>query len=161
MALERFRKYEEAVAAFERSIQLITSSNKPYSEFGLSFSYWLMGDVLFWHLEQHEEGLAAYEQAIKLRPDDSHLYEVEIRALEKLERYEEAVTVYERQIQTNAGPTSAWDHYKMGELLEEKLSRDEEALAAYERAIQLHPKHQYAHKNKASLLKKLKRYEEA
>src|SRR5438105_3852756 len=87
-----------------------------------------------------EEGLAAYEQVIRL-DDDEHLYSYlayvnSSTTLATLSRYEEALAACEGAIRFE--PRHAHNYVSKGWLLE-RLVRHEEALAAYQEASRIEP----------------------
>src|SRR6266480_3680774 len=81
-----------------------------------------------------EEGLAAYEQAIRLDPTYAQAYTGKGDILYDLKRYEEALLTYEQAIALD--PTSA-EAYNGKAISLVFLGRNEEALAAYEQVIRL------------------------
>lgn len=79
-------------------------------------------------------------------------------ALQKLDRYEEALASYDRA--ATLRPDDARVYYNQGTALL-NLGRHEEALARYDRAISLDPLHADAHMNRGLALQRLQRYEES
>ncbi|MFT5115153.1 MAG: TolB-like protein/DNA-binding SARP family transcriptional activator [Parasphingorhabdus sp.] len=76
------REYQEAVAAFEKSIELNPSFGRAYFGLASVYNYW----------GKHSEVLSPVETAIKLSPADPHLwtfYNIKARALIGLGRYDE------------------------------------------------------------------------
>ncbi|HEY9673787.1 MAG TPA: tetratricopeptide repeat protein [Waterburya sp.] len=76
----------------------------------------------------------------------------------KLQRYEEAISAYERAINIKSDYYEAW--YCKAYLLEQ-LQRYEEAIASYDRALQIQPNAPDAWTNRGIALEKLQRYQEA
>ncbi|HYT28427.1 MAG TPA: tetratricopeptide repeat protein [Ktedonobacteraceae bacterium] len=109
-------------------------------------------------LKRYEEALAAYEQAIRLDPDDATAYNNKSAALIKLKRYEEALIALEQAIRLD--PKNAVGYTEKGAALDQ-LGRYEEALIALVQAVQLDPNNTLAHKRRGAVLNKLGRYEEA
>ena len=79
-------------------------------------------------------------------------------ALFELERYEEALTSYDKVIKLNPDHSNAWTN--KGATLNE-LERYEEALTSYDKAIELNPDNSNAWSNKGATFNNLERYEEA
>lgn len=79
-------------------------------------------------------------------------------AYSQVQRYEEALTAFERAISLD--PSYAPSYLNKGEALD-NLGRYEEALAAYEQAIRLDPNYARSYHNRGNVLSKLKRYEAA
>src|SRR6266567_2481396 len=109
-------------------------------------------------LKRYEEALAAYEQAIRLDPDDVTAYYKKSAALIKLKRYEEALITLEQAIRLD--PNYARAYTDKGAILNQ-FGRYEEALIALEQAIRLDPNDVFAYNNKGHALSGLGRYEEA
>jgi tetratricopeptide (TPR) repeat protein len=104
------------------------------------------------------EALAAYEQAIALRPDyaDSH-YNRGV-TLEVLGRYEEALAAYDQAIALQPEHEDAY--HNRGVALWQ-LGRHEDALAAYDQALSLRPEDAHAHYGRGLVLAALGRNGEA
>ncbi len=85
-------------------------------------------------LDKSREALAAYNQAIRLKPDQASYYEGKGQALLSLYRYEEALEAFKQAIKL--APTSERLHIQRGHVLQ-YLKRYEEALEAYNIAIGL------------------------
>jgi len=79
-------------------------------------------------------------------------------ALQKLQRYSDALASYDRAIALK--PNYANAHYNRGSNLK-KMNRPDDALASYEQAIALNPNHAEAHNNRGVTLQEMKRYAEA
>lgn len=79
-------------------------------------------------------------------------------ALQKLQRYSDALASYDKAIALK--PNYANAHYNRGSNLK-KMNRPDDALASYEQAIALNPNHAEAHNNRGVTLQEMKRYDEA
>jgi tetratricopeptide (TPR) repeat protein len=182
-ALREAKRYEEALIAYERAIQL----DRNYVA-----AHYNKGTVLY-YLGRYEAALAAYERAIQLKPDYVYTYIDKGLVLAKLNRYEAALAAYEQAIQRDPAIHRA-HHAKGRALIKLKsykealaalkeairldatccstvyidagialrgLKRYEEALTNYEQAIKLNPEDAIAYINKADVLCAIKSYEEA
>jgi tetratricopeptide (TPR) repeat protein len=148
---DRDEAFQDVVAEINRTIKDLLISLKTKEE-------WLNeGDALC-GLKRYEEALAAYDQAIRLDPNDALTYRRKGNALYGLKRYEEALAAYEQAIHLD--PNLAATYYNKGIALR-NLKRYEEALTALEQAIHLDPSDAHAYDNKGSALHHLKRYQEA
>jgi Flp pilus assembly protein TadD len=119
---------------------------------------WLEEGYRFLDLKLYEEALAAYEQAIRLDPNDAATYNNKGYILNELKRYEEALAACEQALRLGQNDAATYNN-KGWALIE--LKRYEEALAACEQAIRLDPNYAYAYNNTGYALYELKRYEEA
>jgi tetratricopeptide (TPR) repeat protein len=109
-------------------------------------------------LSRYEEAIAAYDQAIRLDPNNADAYNNKGVDLYDLKRYEEAIVAYDQAIRLD--PNNADAYYNKGNTLYD-LKRYEEAIAACDQAIYLNSNDADAYKNKSIALYDLRRYEEA
>jgi len=129
-------KYEEALAAYEKAIEL-----KPdYAE------AWDNKGVTLGKLGRNEKALEAHEKAIELKPDYTEAWDNKGVTLGKLGRNEKALEAHEKAIELKPDDAEAW--YNKGVTLG-KLGRHDEALAAYDKAIELKPDYAKAWFNRA------------
>lgn len=150
-ALYHLGEYEEALAAYKRSLQLDPGNIDTYLGIG----------AVLCRLERYEEALQIYEQARGHDPDDTSIigiYREKGALLYKRGDYEEALVCYEQICLRNPDDSSA--PYSKGVVLN-KLALYEEALVAFNLAIHLNPNNASAYYSKGNMLIKLKRYKEA
>jgi tetratricopeptide (TPR) repeat protein/tRNA A-37 threonylcarbamoyl transferase component Bud32 len=119
---------------------------------------WISEGAAHYGAKRYQEALAAYEQAIRLNPNDAAYHNRKGTALLALKRHQEALAAYEEAIRLN--PTNDDYHDNRGIALS-YLQRYQEALAAYEQAIRLNPNYALAYRHKGDVLDDLKRYREA
>ncbi|WP_420799385.1 tetratricopeptide repeat protein [Ktedonospora formicarum] len=100
--------------------------------------------------KRYEEALAAYDQVIRLDPNDADTYNNKGNALNALKRNEEALAAYDQAIRLN--PRYAYACNNKGVALND-LKRYEEALAAYDQAIRLDPNDADTYYNKGNILR--------
>ena len=111
-------------------------------------------------LHEHQLGNFAaaaeiYRRLLMEVPDYAEGYNNRGVVLQKLHRYEEALSCYDQAVAFK--PDYANAHYNRGLTLK-KLNRHGEALAGYDQAIALMPGHVEAHNNRGVLLQEMKRY---
>ncbi|MEG4073310.1 tetratricopeptide repeat protein [Microcoleus sp. Pol14C2] len=123
-SLQESGRFEEAVAAYKKAIELNPN---------FSWSYHSLGDVLL-KLEKWEEAVAAYKKAVELNPYFSWSYHNLGDALLKLQRWEEAAVAYRCEIALNSD--FAWSFCNLGDALT-KLKQWDEAIATYLKAIEI------------------------
>jgi serine/threonine protein kinase len=154
MAKQREDRYRD-VSAFIAALQ---QAPEPTVISGKSREDWLKeGNTFFIH-KRYEEALRAYEETIRLDPNNAIAHIYKGFALNGASRYEEAIRAYNDAIRLNLN--DAIVHHNKGIALN-KLGRYEEAIRACEEAIQLDPNDALAHYHKGIALNKLGRYEEA
>lgn len=87
-ALARQNRYSEALAQFDRAIEL----QPMYHE------AWVFRGVVLIHLERYQEALASCDRAIKLRPTYTEAWIFRGAALHQLGDYRAAYASYERAL---------------------------------------------------------------
>ncbi|MBD2126793.1 tetratricopeptide repeat protein [Microcoleus sp. ZQ-A2] len=108
--------------------------------------------------QRYEEAIAAYNQAIKIKPDYSEAWYAKASLLYQLQRYEEAVVAYDKVIQIQPEEAHAW--FIRGWILGE-LQRYDQAIASYDKAIEIDENLDEAWFYRGKTLEKWKRYEDA
>jgi hypothetical protein len=104
------------------------------------------------------EAIAAYRQAIRIKPDYAEAFKNLGDALREQKRLDEALASYEQALAL--APSHAEALYNRGNVLQE-LRRPEEALASYDRALACKPDYVEACNNRGNALRELKRLDEA
>ncbi|MEG4107037.1 tetratricopeptide repeat protein [Microcoleus sp. S13_C5] len=123
-SLQESGRFDEAVAAYKKAIELNPN---------FSWSYHSFGDVLL-KLEKWEEAVAAYKKAVELNPNFSWSYHNLGDALLKLQQWEEAAVAYRCEIALNSD--FAWSFCNLGDALT-KLKQWDEAIATYLKAVEI------------------------
>jgi tetratricopeptide (TPR) repeat protein len=124
--LGKFRRDEDAVAAYRASIRVRPDYAAAYTNLGFALS----------RLGRWDEARRAYERAVRLAPDDVDArYDLGV-ALATLDRPEDALREF-RQVLRRA-PTDADAHYNVGRTLND-LGRHVEAAQAYREAVRARP----------------------
>ena len=139
-------KYELALKAIEKAIELDPADSKMWSNKGLVLS----------NLNQHDEALKAVENSIELDPDDSDLWYNKGIVLSNFDRDDEALKSIEKAIELEPSDSMSW--FNKGVILRD-LGRPELALESTEKAIELEPGNSEAWDNKSLLLHNLGRHE--
>ena len=149
--LSTSRKYEQAIAAYDRALQIQPNY----------YEAWLKrGDAQI-EMEQYETALASYERAIEIQSEADEGWHRKGRVLSLMEQYEAALDSYERAIAIQPEDYLIW--HSRGIALYE-MNRFAEALESFDRALILQPHYQAAWSAlyaKGSALYHLQRYEEA
>jgi tetratricopeptide (TPR) repeat protein len=174
-------RYEEALAYFDRSIQL--NSNYPkalynqgctllalghYSEAITSFdkaikiesdyiNAWINRGIAFSNLDRHEEAITSYDKALQIDPDKYEILYNRGVALAELDRYEEAIVSYDKALQIK--PDKYEILYNRGVALAE-LDRYEEAIVSYNKALQIKPDYYMAWYGQGIALSNIGKHEE-
>jgi tetratricopeptide (TPR) repeat protein len=121
-----FHKYEDALAAYEEALKLMSSIDRVV--------YNNKADLLY-ELGRYEDALPIYEQIACEFPDRPYAYGGKGNTLYKLGRYDEAIQAYEKAIALGYYDPILL-HAQKGRALFQ-LKKYPEALTAYDQAIQL------------------------
>ncbi|HEY9881639.1 MAG TPA: serine/threonine-protein kinase [Leptolyngbyaceae cyanobacterium] len=146
-ALFNQNRYQEAIAAYEKVLQLQPSQDQIWFKQGLAFEA----------LENYEAAVMAYDRVLQLRPQDYLAWLKRAKALEALNRLEGALASYDEVLRLQ--PDNYWAWCDRAQVLE-KLGRDEEAVVAYDRAVNLKPDFSFAQERRKHMLRGLQRVEQ-
>jgi tetratricopeptide (TPR) repeat protein len=113
---------------------------------------------LFYSGKEYEEALAAFDQALKIKPDFHQAWYYRGSALWNLGRLEEAIASYDQALKFKPDYHLAWNN--RGYALKD-LGRLEEAIASYDQALKFKPDLHQAWNNRGYALFNLGRLEEA
>jgi tetratricopeptide (TPR) repeat protein len=181
-ALLRLGRREEALATFDKAVQLEPSNADLWKNLGdmlsevgrleeaiLAFQHALKLDPCHWaaahkagsflhQLGRTDEALAHFSLHEKMPADDSLKLQMRALSMYILERFDEGLQDAQRAYAL--GPADAGSCSYVGVCLRQ-LKRDEEALPWFDRAISLRPDFLGAFHNKALALTQLHRFDEA
>ncbi len=145
-SLNRLERYQEAVSAFKRALEANADGD---IFFGLGNSYSNLGEF--------EQAQTAFERWVELEPDKAEAHDALAWTLYELERYDEAIPVFDYALKLKETASS---YHGLGASYY-KLEEWERALAAFERWVELEPDKGTAYSSIGWSLNKLHRYEEA
>lgn len=148
LALLVLERYEEALASYNRALEAQSS----YFEDGFN-----RGIQLARFLRSATTG-AEEKIILKANPFSSEVWKFRGVALSALERYEEAISSYDRALEIRPDDYDAWC-YRGNTLSDQR--HYEEAIASYDKALEINPDVDRAWLNRGIGLGKLGRYEEA
>jgi Flp pilus assembly protein TadD len=100
-------------------------------------------------IEQMEEAIICYREAVSLRSDSAEVYYNLGVALQRNGQLEEAIDSYRQAVRID--PDSAQAHYNLGIALKD-MRRLDEAIESYRQVIRLKPDHARTHNNLALAL---------
>lgn len=161
--LRTLGQHEQAIAAYDKAIELQPNSSRIWTYRGLALQA----------LKREDEAIASFFKALKANPNyyearawlDLYLLretseaEVFKQTIEPglREQLDHALMLQERAIQIEPSSSNWLDHADLLRM----LGKTEEALNSCSRAIQINPNNFSAWSDKGKLLEKLQRYEEA
>ncbi|WP_414542421.1 tetratricopeptide repeat protein [Nostoc sp. CCY0012] len=115
------------------------------------------GSTLF-DLQRYQDALAAYEEAVNIRPDYAQGWNGQGKTLFKLKKYPEALAAYDNAIQIQPDYVEAWSG--RGFALQ-NLQRYQEAIASFDKALQLDNEYAEVWSAKGEIFSKLQQYNNA
>lgn len=149
----QLNKYDEALAAHDRALKL--DPRNAQAKKGRAIA--LIG------LKKYPEALAELQQGVSFAPEDPTLWEYQGLVQEHLGNpqesilaYEEAVAVYDRQLESKPNDLTLW--IERGRILT-KLRRYDDALASYDRALKINPNFYLAWNAKATTFYEMQKFE--
>ncbi|NYF49962.1 tetratricopeptide repeat protein [Tunturiibacter gelidoferens] len=148
IALDGEEKHEEAIAEYQKAIELDPKDAHAYYDWGIA----LDGEG------KHEEASAKYRKAIELDPKDAYAYSNWGSALDGEGKYDEAIAKYRKAVEL--APKNALAYYNWGNALHSE-GKHEEAIAKYQKTVELDPKYVNAYYNWGMALDGEGKYEEA
>ena len=142
------KRYEEALAAYDRAIQLDPNS---------ALAYYNRGNA-YYDLREYQKAIADFDRAIQLDSSDAKAYGNRGIAYKNLREYQKAIADYSCAIDLN--PNYVWAIENRGYAYRE-LKEYQKAIADYDRAIQLDPNDALAYHNRGWTYNYLKEYQKA
>ncbi|MGK7900211.1 MAG: tetratricopeptide repeat-containing serine protease family protein [Hormoscilla sp.] len=119
---------------------------------------WVNYGNQLWRLFEDEEAVAAFDEAIKLKPKFEQAWYGRGLALKAQGKYQAAVASFDKATEINPRLYEAWR--ERGEALA-SLQRYREALASLEKAININPKDSVLYMWRGEMLRNLERHAEA
>jgi tetratricopeptide (TPR) repeat protein len=147
-ALDQLGRYEEAIASYDRNLELSSDNYAVLYRRGIALL----------NLNRYEAAITNYNRMIELNPENYTAWNSLGFALLNLDRYEAAITSYDHSLQLNPDNDTAWNG--RGIALR-KLGRYEEAIASYDRSLELKPDNDEVWHNKGWAFYKWGKYQEA
>jgi tetratricopeptide (TPR) repeat protein len=147
-------RYDDAVQACTRAIELNPKSPSPWYNRGLAWS--AMGRAPE-AMSDFDQAIRGYTQLLALSPDAA-VYNARGRALVSADRPAEAIRDFDRALDLNPGYAEA--HYNRG-IACANANRFSDAIRDYGRAIALRPDYAAAYDNRAVAYYELKAYDKA
>ena len=149
IALQRLQRPREALEAYNALIAL-GEDNNAEAHSGRANALAELG--------RDDDALAAFDHALRLKPDDAETIFDRGRLLSDMGRLEDAITAY-RSVLTYLSDNPDL-HNDLGNALA-RVGRNEEALGAYEQAIRHRPAFARAYYNRGVTLTRIGKFEEA
>ena len=157
--LWRSFKYEEALAAFDKAIELKPDFYQAYYAKGLAlkdlkndadaitafdqaialqpklYEAWREQSIAFYNMDQNSKALVSIGKAIEIQPKDFVLYNIQGLILVESRRYSEAVNAYSEALKIKEHPFI----YNDRGIAYSQLEQYQQAIADFNKAIEINP----------------------
>ncbi len=154
-ALFQLERYEGALAAYDKALQLQPNDSKTLNNKG----------KVFYQIGRYQEALDVYEQAIKIAPDDASAWHGKGLALISLERTQESLAAFDTAKAIQPQDPTVWQSKGLAleylQRQQEAIKVYEEALAVYEETVKKKPIDSTAWTDRGTVLSKFQRFPEA
>lgn len=140
--------YQQAIAYFDKAIQLQPRYAEAYNDRGLAYS----------KLGQHQEAIQDFNQVIQIKPNDPKAYNNRGQEYGNTGQQNRAFDDYSKAIAID--PKYADAYANRGEVYSAR-GEDEKAVQDYDQAVKNNPKHTKAYYGRAQSNNKLNRFEQA
>ncbi|MFZ3122833.1 MAG: tetratricopeptide repeat protein [Thermodesulfovibrionales bacterium] len=141
-------RYERAIEAYSKAIELKPDYVEAYSERGLAYD----------NIGNHQQAINDLTKAIKLEPDAANVYLVRGFAYGKLANYQQAIKDFTKVIELEPDYTLAYNNRGFAY---SKLGNYQQAIKDYNRAIKLEPDEAYHYNDRGIVYKNLGNYQQA
>jgi tetratricopeptide (TPR) repeat protein len=147
-ALAKQGKYDDAIQAFDKAIQLNPNFANAWNNKG-----WILAKQ-----GKYDDAIQACDKAIQLAPKNDSVWSIKGYALAKQGKYDDAIQAFDKAIQLD--PQDTFDWYAKGWVLDNQ-DKYGEAIKCLDEAIRLDPNYASAWHNKGVALEALGRSSEA
>ena len=141
-------RYEDAIAAYDRALQIQPDLADTWNNRG----------VVLTRMQRYPEAIASYEKATTIRPNYPDAWNNRGVVLLELQKYQEAIGCYEQAIQAKPDYADAWNNRGVAF---SKMQEYEQAVTSYNQALQIKNDYTDAWNNRGVALSKLQKYEAA
>lgn len=142
-ALSDLGRYEEAIASYDKALEINSHDDKVWNNRGVALD----------ELGRYEEAIASYDKALEIRLNDDKAWNNRGITLSNLGRFEEAIASYDKALEINPNDDKVWNN--RGFALS-NLGRFEKALISYSQAIGIKPNYKMYLENCDRILQILK-----
>lgn len=141
-------RYEDAIAAYDRALQIQPDLADTWNNRG----------VVLTRMQRYPEAIASYEQATTIRPNYPDAWNNRGVVLLELQQFPDAIGCYEQAIQAKPDYADAWNNRGVAF---SKMQEYEQAVISYNQALHIKNDYTDAWNNRGVALSKLQKYEAA
>lgn len=147
-SLSSLGKYQEAIAYFDKALELNPKNAIAWSNKGASLS----------SLGKDQEAVEYYDKALELNPKYTIAWSNKGYSLLSLGKDQEAIAYFDKALELNPKDEIAWSNkgYSLG-----KATKYREAIACYNNALEINPIYANAWRNKGYYLGRVGKHQEA
>ena len=147
-AYDALKNYHQAIADFERALELDPSYTYALSSRGWAF-YWV---------QDYQRAFADFNRALELDPNDAFAYYRRGWAYTQLKNYQQAIVDFDRALELD--PNNAWAYSGRGWVYRH-LKEYQQAIVDFNHALELDPNYIFTYFNRAWAYYWLKDYQRA
>ncbi|NMF58385.1 tetratricopeptide repeat protein [Pseudanabaena yagii] len=142
LTLAKLERYEEAIASFDKAIEITTLKNPKNAD-----KLWYDRGVAYSNYKAYEEAISSFQKAIDIRKDYSlntsysdpnvFYYDAEYKlgnALKENQEYEKAIKVYNKITETITGKAQVY--FDLGQIYTIRNKDDKEAIQQYNKCLE-------------------------
>lgn len=142
------KKYQEAIDAYRKSIELNIQSAKAYYHIGDSYH----------KLKEYHQAIKSYDKSLKLKPQQADVYYSKGKIYRRLKEYETALNMYLQSAVMN--PNEDGVYASMGSVCK-KLKEYNQSIEYYEKALKRKPNQIWIYNDMGDIYYELKKYKKA
>ncbi|MEG4066561.1 CHAT domain-containing tetratricopeptide repeat protein [Microcoleus sp. Pol11C2] len=148
LELAKLEQYEEAIAAYDKALEIDPKFHCAWNGKGITLNYW----------GRYSEALAAFKKCLQIKPKFHWAWNGKGIALNYLERYSEALAAFKKCLEIEPKFHGAW----LGKgIALNYLELYSEALTVFNKCLEIKPKFHWAWNGKGIALNHLRCYSEA
>jgi tetratricopeptide (TPR) repeat protein len=157
---KRYPGFKEIQDELQDFYHALTDEYVKVEESGENLEAWelLNKGVSLDNLGHHREAIQCYDEALRLNPQDSKVYNNRGTAYRALGQHEQALKDYDKAIELNPWYPHAYNNRG---LVYRALGQHEQAVKDFDMVIQLHPWYPYAYNSRGLVFRALGQHEKA
>jgi tetratricopeptide (TPR) repeat protein len=148
ISLGRLGRYEEAIACFDKALEINPNFAMAWSEKGVCLN----------NLAKHDQAIECYNKSLEINPNELKPWFCKGVSLAILGKKEQAIACFDKALEINPNYAMAWSEKGLSLRY---LDRKKEAIECYNKALEINPNYAKVWSDKGAILADLGKYEEA